>query len=681
MEPKSFDVSAPIPNKLPKNSVIHLHGSIRVASPENIKSSLILGESSYVRQYLGRSPWYSQFQADIKFASNLFIVGYSMSDYHISALLLENPEIAKKTFFIQGPNVDDMFVRRTKAYGTSLFIGLEGFADAIKQLPRPEPLSDLGRLRSFRALDPQKDRKGLRPPTANETFDLLVFGAFNYARCAASAPGQRYVIDRESEINTLLRDIETNRTVIVDGRLGNGKTILLYLAFLALASKGYSCFLFREAGPDIDEEIKLLSQAQRVVILFDQYAPSQDTLLRLNTGLPEAKFIVEIRSSIFDVRFHEITKNVPKPFARLSVNRLSKSDVLAFKELCSQSGLGASRLPNITTTEMRDILLEVFESVNIKNKIAETLHPIFSSGPRRKILLLSTLLSNFHVTTDPSFIRSVTGIDPYSEFMPLKDVADEIFEMGLDDFRIRSSVFSEYVIQHLLEPREIIDCVVETARTAAPRKAERQYRLLMSNLMQYSNLNNMLRTHQDPLPLILSIYERLRYDERINDEPLFWLQYAIAMAEDNKLPTAQEFIETAYARAATRNGFLTFQIDTQAFRILIRMEAEAIPGVPVENFDKIIEKVELLNSMINEESHRAFAVKVLEHLHSFVARRRKDLSVSQQNTLVYWLATLSATLGQLSADFRATSGSDLTRGVVESARQLLLDDQKTQKTR
>lgn len=151
LEPKSFDVSVAVPNKLAKNSIVHLHGSIRVTSPENIKSSLILGESSYVRQYLGRSPWYSQFQADIKFASSLFIVGYSMSDYHISALLLENPDIAKKTYFIQGPNVDDMFIRRTKAYGKSLFIGLEGFADAIKQLPRPEPIADLGRLRSFRA--------------------------------------------------------------------------------------------------------------------------------------------------------------------------------------------------------------------------------------------------------------------------------------------------------------------------------------------------------------------------------------------------------------------------------------------------------------------------------------------------------------------------------------------------
>jgi hypothetical protein len=673
LEPKSFDVSNEVPNKLPKNSIIHLHGSIRAVTPENVLSSLVLGESSYVRQYLGKSPWYNQFQTDIKFASNLFIIGYSLADYHISALLLENPEVARKTFFIQGSDPDEMFLRRTKAYGSTLFVGLEGFAKAIETLPRPETLSDVTRLKSFRVLDPQRDKRGLRPPTANETFDLLVFGAFNYARCAATLPGERYVIARQKEVDALLREFKDSKTVIVDGRLGNGKSIFLHLAFIALAVEGWSCFLFKEAGPDIEEEIKLLSKVPKLVILFDQYAPSQDMLKRLGSDLPAAKFIVEIRTSIFEVRFHEISKNVPKPFARIGLNRLSHSDISAFKGLCSQAGLGAARLPHLASTEMRDILLEVFDSANIKSKIAASMLPIFSNSARRKVLLLATLLSNFHVATDPSFIKSVTGLDPYKEFMPIKDIADEIFEINLDDFRVRSSVFSEYVVQRFLEPGEIIDCIVEAALATAPRKRERQYRVLMSNLMQYSQLNQMLKGHADASVLILRIYERLRYDERINDEPLFWLQYAIAMAENNDLPAAQEFIDTAYKRAADRDGFLTFQIDTQAFRILLRIETETESGRLVDKFHVILEKLALLNSMINEESHRSFAIKVLENLYPFIERRGADLAVPEKTALVYWLATLSATLGQLSPDYRARSGSDQTRVIIERAKRLLLD--------
>jgi hypothetical protein len=188
LQPRSFDAQAEVPKKLPKNSIIHLHGSIRAVTPESVLSSLVLGESSYVRQYLTKSPWYNQFQVDLRFASQIFIVGYSMADYHISALLLENPGLAKKTFFIQGSDPDATFTRRTKSYGQALFIGLDGLVDAITKLPRPDPLSDIAHLTSFRALDPHRDKKGLRPPTANEIFDLVVFGSFNYARCVSTLP-------------------------------------------------------------------------------------------------------------------------------------------------------------------------------------------------------------------------------------------------------------------------------------------------------------------------------------------------------------------------------------------------------------------------------------------------------------------------------------------------------------
>src|SRR5450631_2948634 len=128
---------------------------------------------------------------------------------------------------------------------------------------------------------------------------------------------------------------------------------------------------------------------------------------------------------------------------------------------------------------MRDILLELFESQNIKSKIATALAPIFNSQSRRKVLLLTTLLSSFSLSTDPSFIKTVTGIDPYNEFIGIMELSDEVFEIGLDVFRIRSSIFSEYAVHNFLPPNEILDCVVEGTFASAARKSERRYRVLM----------------------------------------------------------------------------------------------------------------------------------------------------------------------------------------------------------
>ncbi|GAB6968335.1 hypothetical protein JCM25156A_23720 [Komagataeibacter kakiaceti JCM 25156] len=66
LSPNTFDVSEPVPNKLPDGAVVHLHGSIRLITPENVKDNLVLGERSYVNQYVVRSPWYDQFQRDLE---------------------------------------------------------------------------------------------------------------------------------------------------------------------------------------------------------------------------------------------------------------------------------------------------------------------------------------------------------------------------------------------------------------------------------------------------------------------------------------------------------------------------------------------------------------------------------------------------------------------------------------
>lgn len=172
--PNSFDVSQPVPSKLPHGSIIHLHGSIRLVTPENVKDSLVLGEGSYVNQYVVKSPWYDQFQRDLAYASAIYIIGYSLADYHIAGLLLADWRLAERTVFIQGAHPNDIFLSRTKQYGRTLFIGTDGFAKALASAKRRAVAPALENLKSFRSLAPTRDKKAGARPTASEVFDLLV---------------------------------------------------------------------------------------------------------------------------------------------------------------------------------------------------------------------------------------------------------------------------------------------------------------------------------------------------------------------------------------------------------------------------------------------------------------------------------------------------------------------------
>lgn len=167
--------------------------------------------------------------------------------------------------------------------------------------------------------------------------------------------------------------------------------------------------------------------------------------------------------------------------------------------------------------------------------------------------------------------------------------------------------------------------------------------------------------------------ERLRYDERVNGEPLFWLQYAIAMAEKSRLDAADEFIAAAYRKAEELAGFQTYQIDTQAFRIALMRAMEQRAGQAIFNIDAILLGIERIDAMLGDGSHRSYAVKVLEYVQPFVTARLGDLANGERTALQFWLLKVEKSLSLLPDDFKATAGSEVVRKSVEAAAKMFVD--------
>ena len=662
--PNAFDVSQPVPNKLPHGAVVHLHGSIRMITPENVMESLVLGESSYVNQYVVGSPWYDQFQRDLAFASALYIVGYSLADYHIAGLLMANPKLAERTVFIQGPEPDQTFVRRTARYGRTMFIGTDGFAEALARAPRSAAPA-LDSLRSFRSLAPTRDKKSSARPTATEVFDLLVYGDFDASRLARSQPGEGYAIARADAVDAAADAVEAKAALVVDGRLGNGKSIFLHLLAFELSSRGWTCLLLRPGHPDLHREVAALAGIERVVVFIDQYSAAQDSVRGLREALPKAKLVVEVRTGTFEVRFHELVQVLPKPFDRVSLNTLSRTERVAFSRLCELVGLRPPAEDH--RTDLRDLLLDLFENKEIRDRISTALEPLFAKRATRRILTMAMLIATHQGSVSAAFVRSVAGEDPFAALKRLEELSNEIFETSADGFKARSAVFSSFVIATFIDPDEIADTVVEVTLAAARRRSERPYRVLMSNMMAYSSLRKTLRGKGDPDAIIVSVYERLRYDERVNGEPLFWLQYAIAMAEVPRLDAADEYIATAYRKAEALPGFRTYQIDTQAFRIALLRATEQKVGQAIFNIDAILSGIERIDTMLGDGSHRSYAVKILDYVQPFVAARRADLAAGERTALQFWLLKVSKSLALLPNDFKVTSCSEAVRKRLEVA--------------
>jgi hypothetical protein len=92
----------------------------------------------------------------------------------------------------------------------------------------------------------------------------------------------------------------------------------------------------------------------------------------------------------------------------------------------------------------------------------------------------------------------------------------------------------------------------------------------------------------------------------------------------------------------------------------------------VARFDRIIDKLNLLSEMIEDDSHREYAIRVLEAVGPFVERRLGVLSIGELNLLTFQLARLIGALERLPATERAYSGADKIRVDLERAKDRIV---------
>ena len=617
----SFSYNEEKPRRIQHGTVVHLHGMIRNISEDNLLDQLVLNETAYVRQHFESSLWYDEFIRDLKVCSACYFVGYSLKDYHISAILLQKPGLRAKTFFITDEVLDNITANSLRRYGHILPIGMEKFSRICKTLPAPALGSDPHSLKVFRYLDPAKDRKPLSPPTAIEILNLLRYGTFNYQRCMSTLPRAEYVVPRQALADVAVEKLESARCMLVHSRIGNGKTTFLYILGHKLLEAGYRCFWCKPNHtdsqayhPHLRRDIQTLRTFDNPVIIFDSYDMAIELADGLAEALPRAKFICcrahRRAQRAYTTRF---SLSFPSPcnVSTLTVFRVKTSGisgrcwtVLGFP-LESSGASSETRMTFATscspcsTTRLSGTgsakLLTLFLMMSATSESSSS--AIFSSGVDQE--------------ADEALLRVVTGSDPYLEVSRYPDVSADIFNFDDDNFGVRSSILSEYLIKKYLTTDDVISWVYKIVVEAVKRKGERSNRTILRRLMRFSTLYQAFRRDVRRLEALSDLFERWRRNDLMNREPLFWLQYAILMTERNDFEIAESFIETAYSRAAEIPKFRTYQIDTYALRLLLIVETRSEVSEEIRRFDRIIEKLEEVRAMIGEESYRWHAIQVV----------------------------------------------------------------------
>ena len=662
IEPKPYNYDDDKPIKTPRNSIIHLHGMISKATEENVLDQLVLTQKSYIKQFFATSSWYDEFRRDLRFCEAVFFIGYSLQDPHVTALIPIEEEIRKKTFFITKDKPDDLLTEDIQDYGEIHPISTSGFARVCQSFQVPEKISDFNKLKSLKIVDVFKDQKGILPPTPNEIFDLIVFGRFSERRCLSNLPEPEYIIPRNDIVNNISSALIKNNTVLVHSHLGNGKTTLIWSVAHFLTRKGFFCFRCVANSPTIEMDIEAVAHIEKLIIFFDSYDIALGCIDRFVQIVPHAKFIVNVRTGLQQVRIHEIVAKLPGPIRRIDANDLSNDDRDDLITLLEKAGIVKNdlRIKISHAQDLRNIVTVIYDNQYVKGRINDLLRPVLANKKVLGTVGICLILTWIGQSTESSIYMELLDVDPIQVFAKYREEVSDILDFDGDSVRAKSPIFAEYILQTQFDPDDMLLLIKRILIVAVSKKSERRYRTILSSLMSFARLLQLLKNFHDAGDKIRRLYEDLQRDKDIRQEPLFWLQYTIAMIDADRIDVAEGFMISAYEKAKLNPAFETYQLDTQALRLNLIIETLAETKQPVRRIKNIITHGYQVKEMIGDHMHRRFAIKVIENFKPFIVKRAKDLEESERKSLGNLLQILADVLSNLSAAARADSGADIT---------------------
>ncbi len=434
-----------------RNFCLHINGCVEKLKPEHLDSSFKLSHSSYVNSdvFANSSKWKDKFMDDLQYSALVVFIGYSLADMPIERILLAKTEsMRKKTIFVVADpkNYDDDPIgdKKFERYGKLLRIGVESFANKIRECwPQDTNLgfNYLEKIIISSSLDANirdndlklffeqgkfkdgwlqnevlqylKNGHQIRKSFLGKEFtlgDKITEGVKN--KYSLKSPIQSdYVpklIPRKEEIGEAQRELALDSVGIlgVFGELGSGKTIFLRQLAIALVESGNSVYFVRHGDfisqkEEIDTLLKRLKDGnEKAIIFIDSYLNQLKISQYIAKKVKETRCVKLILATrAVDWHGDEGCKSISED-SSVEIGQLSDLDLVIFTQIISHLGLWSRSLSKRSSNEQKKylqrncnaqmllILLDIFNSEHIYNKLVKSLNNVLSNKQIKKYYLL-----------------------------------------------------------------------------------------------------------------------------------------------------------------------------------------------------------------------------------------------------------------------------------------------------
>lgn len=601
-------------------SCIHLNGYIKRLTLEALTSTFKLTETSYITSSIADTPWASRLREDCRLARAVFFLGYGMFDLDVRRILVDNPHLKEKCFFIVSPDTSDLLIQRVERFGQSLRLGVEKFGARLSNFSLTNR-ADFRRSLSLTSLEefaaPQH-----RNPTDRDLLDLFELGRVDEGAIAASrAHAARYFLERTKAVGVIERLESGSKAVAISSALANGKTLFLNGLALTALEHGYRVFRnTAQTDTSIRDFEKVAKQNGKILLIVDNYQGWLDAIRAYSQVASDStRLIVSARDSIHDVLYDRLeTDTGLRTIPEINIDRLDDNEIAWFVDTFEEFGLWRSlagrsrhekvkRLKDNYSGQVHGILLGLLESEDLANRVRKL---VKDSLKDRSCFEVVTSIFILNIVNHPS------TIDTLHELWGAELISSVAFRQNpgirqLIDFdkwevRVRSSVLSEYSLRST-DAAELVPVLTKLTRHAGKAaKAIPRFANLFAELVKFSTIQRVL-PEAGRMEGTVKYYENVKDLPRAQRNPLFWLQYAIGCLVGGDLKRAKTYFDTSYSLANNRD-FDTFQIDNHFARYLLVATNES--NVPVGRAIELFREARAIinRQMQHERLHYPFRV-------------------------------------------------------------------------
>ncbi len=631
---------------------VHINGCIQNLNEEYINSKFKLSHSSYVApdEFLN-SNWNYIFKKDLETSSAIVFVGYSLYDIDIEKILYANPEFKQKTYFITAPldpskKTDKQDYILSK-YGKVLKVGVEKFANAI--VDNIDIINNAQQEFTTEAFDKyaiSDTSPAMIKDSEIEAF--LKYGQITKERIdfgMTSTQLPLYLVKR-TKVESICEALATSSMICVTSELGNGKSIFLAEMAVALVLKGFNVYTLKNiAGDYITDIDKMMKSEMSFVLIIDSYSNCLDLI----------KYILATKPSNIKLLLSERTMNHHSIISELggalqtrdfNIDFLEPDEISSLAKILEHTSLWG-KYGQYTNTkkyehiefeckkQMSFVLIDILNSVQIKNEISKLLSDVFKDGIVKFNIFIICILDVMNIPITLSLISELSNSDVAISKFSNSNQLRQLFQLNHfeQSFDTKSSIYSRYLLNEHFEPQYIIEksllILSELDKRFVQTKSLDNIRNeVRINLFRFKFIEQMLPI-KDKAGMLVNYFESIKNKLPFHlNNPQYWLQYGMAHIALKNYEKAERCLQSAYDKAKFRADYDVHKINNQKARLNLKIASLVSTNI-LEAMKLFIEADDLLNKHEND----VYKFKIILDYKDFFDSRRNSLSQEQKKTI------------------------------------------------